>query len=291
MSSFHHTRIAPTPSGYLHAGNALNFILTDALARQTGASVLLRIDDADRERVRPEYVTDVFETLHWLGIKWQKGPTDGQTFEDRWSQRHRTGLYEDALQKLRENGAVFACDCSRTQAAEGRVCRCHERKLSLDAPAVSWRLVTDRQQTLKIKSVSGEAKEATLPPEIKEFVVRRKDGLPAYQLTSVVDDVRFGMDLIVRGQDLWPSTLAQLYLSRLLNFEAFENIAFVHHPLLTNSVGAKLSKSAGASSLKQWRERGRTKEELFAFIGVSLRAPMAIHTGNDLVALFGLTEG
>lgn len=289
MSSFRHTRIAPTPSGYLHVGNALNFILTDALAQQTGASVLLRIDDIDRERLRPEYVADVFETLRWLGIAWHGGPADAREFEDRWSQRHRMALYRDALQTLRDNGALFACDCSRTQAAEGKVCRCRERGLPLDAPNVSWRVATDDGIALDAKTVNAKTVRATLPPEVKEFAVRRKDGLPAYQLTSVVDDVHFGIDLVVRGKDLWPSTLAQLYLSRLLNFNVFQNVAFVHHPLLSDSGGAKLSKSAGASSLKHWRERGRTKEELFAFIGEALQTPKGIQTGNDL--LFYLKDG
>lgn len=288
MVLFQYTRIAPTPSGYLHAGNALNFLLTDALAQRHGASLLLRIDDADRERVRPEYVADIFETLHWLGIRWQGGPKDAGEFKERWSQQHRAALYEEALQALRNNNAVFACTCSRTQAAQGLQCACRGKALPLDTPTASWRLATEPGAAVKVKTLEGRTLNAALPPQMQNVVVRRKDGLPAYQLTSVVDDVHFGVDLIVRGQDLWPSTLAQLYLSRLLNFEAFEGIVFLHHPLLTDDGGAKLSKSAGASSLKQRRERGGTKEELLAFIAQRLKAPGPVRTGNDLLTAFGL---
>lgn len=286
LNSFHHTRIAPTPSGYLHIGNALNFLLTDALAKNSGASVLLRIDDADRERLRPEYVEDIFDTLRWLEIDWKEGPKNANDFEEQWSQRHRMRLYEDTLQRLREASAVFACDCSRTQMAEGRECRCQERSLSLDAPNLSWRLITN-DTLLQVRSITGETTGATLPVEMHQFIVRRKDGLPAYQLTSVVDDIHFGIDCIVRGQDLWPSTLAQLYLSKQASFDAFQRVSFFHHPLLTDAEGAKLSKSAGASSLKAWRQEGKTVQDLKTSLRGSLNAMGPVDGDGDLLRLLG----
>src|SRR5689334_17446803 len=109
--SFSKTRIAPTPSGYLHAGNALNFLLTSALANRYGANLLLRIDDIDYERYRKAYAEDVFDTLHFLNIQCTEGPRDLADFEEHWSQEYRMNYYESALTKLRESKLVFACTC------------------------------------------------------------------------------------------------------------------------------------------------------------------------------------
>src|SRR5688500_4640510 len=108
------TRIAPTPSGYLHAGNALSFILTKALAERTGAKILLRIDDLDQERVRKEYVQDIFDTLDFLGIEWHEGPRNYEDYKNHYSQQHRMDHYTSALQQLLEKNAVFSCTCSRS---------------------------------------------------------------------------------------------------------------------------------------------------------------------------------
>jgi glutamyl/glutaminyl-tRNA synthetase len=118
MPHFTKTRIAPTPSGFLHEGNAFAFILTAALAQVYGASILLRVDDLDNDRKRPEYVDDLFQTLHWLGVDWKEGPTDANDLEQRWSQMHRIPLYEAALERLREKGLVYACGCSRKELSE-----------------------------------------------------------------------------------------------------------------------------------------------------------------------------
>jgi glutamyl/glutaminyl-tRNA synthetase len=280
MTPFRKTRIAPTPSGYLHAGNALNFLLTAALAERVGASVLLRIDDGDRERYRPAYVADIFETLHFLGIRWQGGPQNIQEFEQRWSQQHRLPLYHGVLKKLREQNSVFACTCSRTQI---NYCNCQQRKLPWDTPGASWRLRTD-ESPIQVKGLDGRIVTAPLHGEMKNFVVRRKDGVPAYQLASLVDDLHFGIDFIVRGQDLWPSTLTQQYLANVLGEERFSAIYFYHHPLLTNGQGEKLSKSAGAFSVKHWREQGCSFGDYLMHLGDLLHAPAPVRTAADLLA-------
>ncbi len=130
IPSFRRTRIAPTPSGYLHLGNVLSFALTAALARRSGASILLRIDDLDRERVSREYVEDIFETLNFLGIPWDEGPRNVGEYERAWSQVHRLGMYREALERLRERRKVFACDCSRSTAIAGK----SGRRISGDVP-------------------------------------------------------------------------------------------------------------------------------------------------------------
>lgn len=280
LTGFAKTRLAPTPSGYLHAGNALNFLLTAALAKQCGAKLLLRIDDLDRERYRTAYAVDVFETLSFLNIHWNEGPRRLEEFESLWSQQCRMNLYEAALEKLKVKNAVFACTCSRTQTEH---CCCKEKGLSLDAPKVSWRLHTTAD-LIAVRTLNGNTRNVALPDEMKNFVVRKKDGLPAYQLASVVDDLHFNVDVIVRGEDLWPSTVAQHFLARQLDEEKFSAIRFYHHPLLKTATGEKLSKSAGDTSIKQWREEKKTVEELTTYISQSLSLQLS-HT-DDLPTAF-----
>lgn len=274
---FKRTRIAPTPSGFLHLGNIFSFSLTAALARRSGASILLRIDDLDRERVFREYLEDIFDTLRFLGIPWDEGPANVHEFERSWSQHQRMELYVNALDRLRADGAVFACVCSRAQlalpAAEGVYPgTCRERGLSLDEPRVSWRLRTSNELVLRVESMFGERVSGVLPREMGDFAVRKKDGFPAYQLTSFMDDVNYGVDLVVRGEDLWPSTLAQLYLAEVLSAAgmsgaaAFGEVRFVHHPLLRASDGEKLSKSAGATSIQYLRKQGYSPADIFLLI-------------------------
>ncbi|MDO6434935.1 glutamate--tRNA ligase family protein [Flavitalea sp. BT771] len=269
---FNRTRIAPTPSGFLHLGNVASFVLTSRLARRMGARVLLRIDDLDRDRVDERYVQDIFETLHFLGISWDEGPLGLAEFEAVWSQVHRMEKYLAALQALRDQGVLFACSCSRAQIARavtagGYPGTCRDKGLSLDAPDVSWRVRTDLFRELKVRGVEAADFSGPLDGSMKDFVVRKKDGFPAYQVTSIIDDLHFGVDLIVRGQDLWPSTLAQMYLSGLLPGGAvFGDACFYHHALLEEG-GMKLSKSAGATSVQFLRKEGRTADEIYGLIG------------------------
>lgn len=253
-------------------GNAYSFQLTAGLARRMGAKILLRIDDLDRERAEEPYVQDIFDTLQFLGIPWDEGPRDNIGFERSWSQLHRMDLYLQALDELRQKGALFACSCSRTQIArespDGEYPgTCREKGLSLDAPDVNWRVRTDAR-VLTMRQLEAPDFNGALDRTMKDFIVRKKDGYPAYQLTSLVDDLHFGVDLIVRGLDLWSSTLAQLYLAELLPLgKAFAGASFHHHPLFTNADGNKLSKSAGASSIQFLRRAGKTPAEIYGMMG------------------------
>lgn len=269
--TFRKTRIAPTPSGFLHVGNILSFALTAAIARKTQAGILLRIDDLDRDRATREYVEDIFNALHFLEIPWDEGPRDYLEFETTYSQLHRMDLYRKALEHLKESGQLFACNCSRTQIAAASPDgiypgTCRYKDIPLDEENVSWRLCTTGQELIRVRSLSGQIIEAVLPPSMSSFVVRKKDGFPAYQLTSVIDDQYFGTDLVVRGQDLWPSTLAQLYLSSLLPGNNFQGCTFWHHPLLMGAGEQKLSKSAGDTSIQFLRKQGKTPADIFTSI-------------------------
>lgn len=266
--SFRKTRIAPTPSGFLHLGNILSFSLTATLAHKANATMLLRIDDLDRDRAQPAYVQDIFNTLRFLEIPWQEGPQDAIEFEKEYSQVHRLPLYLEALKQLAAQGAVFACDCSRAQLYKNNPegiypGTCRNRKLPLATPNASWRLYTDPTRNLEVKNAAYSLTHHFLPARMKDFVVKKKDGFPAYQLSSLLDDVHYGVDFIVRGADLWPSTLAQHYLAQSLGQTAFPGTRFLHHPLLLEPGGEKLSKSAGATSIQFLRGEGRPAAAVF----------------------------
>ncbi len=264
---FTKTRIAPTPSGYLHLGNALSFALTAALSRKLGAKVLLRIDDLDQQRVNLNYVQDIFDTLNFLNITWDEGPRDMNDYKANWSQLHRMELYQAALKQLADNRDVFACQCSRAQLKDGIYPgACRNRSIPLDTPDTAWRLVTS-EKDLAIKTLNKGIIKTRLPDRLKYFVVKKKDGFPAYQLASLIDDSYFGVDLVVRGEDLYPSTIAQQYLAEVLQQDSFKDITFHHHALLMAGGDKKLSKSAGATSIKYLREQGKTAEDVYGEIG------------------------
>jgi glutamyl-tRNA synthetase len=303
---FTKTRIAPTPSGYLHLGNVLSFALTAALAGRTGAGILLRIDDLDRGRVSKDYVEDIFDTLSFLGISWDEGPRDFNEYERDYTQLRRMELYEEALRQLREEGKLFACTCSRTQVLRdssdgGYAGRCRDKGISLDMEGCNWRIRTEAAGEIGVKGIAGMAGEiggsvlaggnevkgiagaakaeevrAALPAEMTDFVVRKRDGFPAYQLTSVIDDLHYGIDLVVRGEDLWDSTLAQQFLARELGREVFSKIHFYHHLLVMDSGSEKLSKSAGSTSVRWLRGQGVQPADVYTMIvrmlGMDFRA-------------------
>ena len=268
-------RYAPTPSGFLHIGNAVNFVLNYVLARQLGAKLLLRIDDLDADRKRPEYIEDVFRTIDFLGLVYDIGPSGPDDFELHWSQRHRLDLYQETLQQLRETGRLFACKLSRKQlqAHTNRYPpECRLQGLSLDGPAVAWRVMVDE--------VGGETAGIT------DFVVRRRDGVPAYQVASLTDDVHFGVTHLIRGGDLRPSTAMQRYLAQLLDhrYLAFLTLKVWHHPLILDTDGQKLSKSTGSTSLRAMQEQGLKPDQVYRQVGRLLGLPPEYSSSlNDLV--------
>lgn len=230
---------------------------------------MLRIDDLDRERVRREYLRDIFAVLHFLDIPWDEGPRDEAQFEKEFSQVHRLPLYKEALKKLQSTGLLFGCSCSRSQlqqeAESGYTGRCRYKNIPIGKEGVCWRLRTD---IASVKMTDGDGIEhtCTFPASMQDFIVRKKDMNAAYQLASVCDDIYFGVDLVVRGNDLRDSTLAQLYLASLLQDNHFEANRFYHHGLLKDDVGMKLSKSSGACSVHHLRRSGKTKAEIFTLL-------------------------
>lgn len=221
------TRFAPTPSGFLHVGNAAHFVAVQRLAQYFGAEVLLRIDDADDARTRPEYLEDIFDLLQWLELTWDLGPQSSADMAD-WSQGSRLSAYRQALDDLIGIGTAYACACPRSEWVDyrGPECPrgCRRRGLQPQVGETSWRLHLS---------------------DMVDPVIWRRDDVPAYHLSSVVDDDIWSIDLIVRGSDLRQATDIQRRLSDLLVRSTFSEATVIHHDLITTDSGAKWSKSAG----------------------------------------------
>ena len=289
--SFKRTRIAPTPSGYLHAGNILSFVLTAGLARRSGAIILLRIDDLDIGRVRSAYVEDIFDTLGFLGIPWDEGPMDAEDFRRCWSQRSRLDEYAKLLLELKERGHLFACDCTRTKLSGGDPCVCAGRMLDMLAPGLSWRLLTDTNNRMKHGELFRGEVLSVFPASVRHAVLRKRDGEPAYHVASLSDDLQFGVDLVVRGADLFDSTLLQCRMAEMMSADAFSRITFFHHPLLSGSSGQKLSKSAGDGSVSDLRRSGATRREIFGDIAAMVGIRESPDRWEDLFIMISQKMG
>ena len=285
--TYKRTRLAPTPSGYLHIGNLASFVLTCRVARLCGASILLRIDDLDQSRVRDEFLQDIFETLQFMDLPWDEGPRTMNEYKAVYSQTHRRPLYHSALDHLAKQGSVFGCNCSRSQLQhisdqEAYPGLCIEKNIPLEQAGISWRLHDDEKIPLTLQEFGGKSNQVLLPEGKKYFQVRKKDGDAAYQLSSVVDDIHFGIDLIVRGNDLKDSSQAQLYLSKLLPTNTFDQVRFLHHPLLTDPDGRKFSKSAGDTAVKTLRQKDNSPEGILNEIGKRLGTDLRFHNWQEL---------
>jgi glutamyl/glutaminyl-tRNA synthetase len=282
------TRFAPTPSGYLHLGNAWSFVLTWLAARSQGGTVRLRIDDLDGARFREEYLDDIFESLHWLGLDWDAGPRDAADFKAAHSQRLRTARYEAAVEALRAGGRTYACACSREQlklAGEGPVYpgTCRELGLEGSGNALRYRMPGG---SARARDPEGGAFELHPARDLGDFVLRRRDGAPSYQIASLADDEDAGINFIVRGLDLLPSTGAQLSLAASLGLEGFPQARFWHHALLLDDAGHKLSKSQGAESLRVLRARLDSPAPVYRFFAAALGGPADAATARDLLPAF-----
>lgn len=296
------SRIAPTPSGYLHIGNAFSFVLTWLLVRSRGGKLLLRIDDSDASRSRPEFIDDIFQTLDWLQLDYDLGPEGPADFARNFSQSRRMDLYQSVLEALRETpGRVYACSCSRKQIQQQSATglypgSCREKGLSFSSKKAAWRIhVPEEQLITYTEEMDRSSRQIQLGREMGDFVIRRKDRIPAYQLTSLADDMYFGVNLLVRGNDLQLSTAAQLYLAEKLNLSAewskaaagFQQAAFFHHPLVRNQQGEKLSKSKGASSIAEMRRAGKgpalVYQSVAGFLGIPVNEAVGL---SDLLHRF-----
>ena len=236
-------RFAPSPSGRMHLGNVFSALLAWLSVRSQGGEMVLRIEDLDPDRCRPEYAETLKEDLRWLGLDWDR---------EQMPQSLRTEAYAEAFARLEARGLVYPCYCTRGElhaasaphASDGRIlyagtCRSltpAQRAEKTKAPA--WRLAVPDRNYGFTDGLQGPFSE-NLAANCGDFIIRRADGVYAYQLAVVVDDAAGGVTQVVRGMDLLDSTPRQLYLYELLGLTPPE---FYHVPLLLSADGRRLSK-------------------------------------------------
>ena len=266
-------RFAPSPSGRIHLGNILCSLLAWLSARQKGGRVVLRIEDLDTARCPRRYGEQMAADLRWLGLTWDEGPGVGGP-DGPYEQSLRTALYEQALEKLENMGLVYPCFCTRAELhaasaphrEDGQVlyagtCRNLTpeevaEKAKLRAPAL--RLRVPEEDWGFTDGHMGPYRE-NLARDCGDFLLRRSDGMFAYQLAVVVDDAAMGVTEVVRGSDLLDSTPRQLYLYHLLDLEP---PAFFHGPLLLACDGRRLSKRNADAGLDDLQDRMTAAEIL-----------------------------
>jgi glutamyl-Q tRNA(Asp) synthetase len=249
------TRFAPAPTGFLHLGHVANAIYVWGMARARGDRVLLRLEDHDRQRSRPEYDAAILEDLAWLGFEPDEGPVR-QSDDD--------GPYLAALARLRDAGLVYGCDCSRATFAGWA--RAHGRAWQGPGCPGDCRRRGAPESTLRVALGGGaEAwEDALVGPCIDEVAadgdlpIRDRHGGWTYGFAVVVDDLRQGVDLVVRGLDLLDATPTQIRLGQRLGRE--HPAAFGHHLLIRHPDGRKLSKADGDTGVRALRAAGRTAE-------------------------------
>lgn len=265
MSEGYVGRLAPSPTGLLHVGHAATFLR--AAERARGGVLRLRSDDLDRARVRAEFVAAMVTDLLWLGAAWT-GPVVVQT--------ERLGLYRAAMERLLERGMVYACRCSRRELA-GMVSAPHEET---DEPVYPGRCRVQGAARQLVEGVNyryrvpdGERVEfvdggfgpqsfrcgCDAEADFGDFLVWRRDGLPSYQLATVVDDTSMGVTEVVRGRDLLRSTARQMLLWRALGWAIPQ---FLHTELRVDGAGMRLAKRHDARSIRALRESGMVTEEV-----------------------------
>jgi glutamyl-tRNA synthetase/glutamyl-Q tRNA(Asp) synthetase len=247
------TRFAPSPTGYLHLGHVVNAIYVWGVARALGGRVLLRVEDHDRIRCRPEYETALLQDLAWLGFE----PDDGLDPVHR--QSDGPSIYQEALDSLRTSTEVYVCGCSRKEIGGERYDgRCRRRALR-DDPGRGIRVrLGDETETFQDALLGPQTQ---VPAEqCGDLLVRDRDGHWTYQFAVTVDDMRQDVTLVIRGGDLVSSTGRQILLARKLGRR--NTPVFLHHPLIRDERGEKLSKSAGDTGVRDLRSAGLTAPEV-----------------------------
>ena len=247
-------RFAPSPSGRMHLGNVFSAMLAWLSAKSRGGEIVLRVEDLDPARSRREYAEAIMDDLRWLGLDWDVRAED---------QSRRGIAYEAALEKLRRMDLLYPCYCSRDQlhaasaphASDGRIiyagtCRSLTAAQRAQKPPTRCLRVVVPAETVAFTDTLQGPQALALQAEWGDFIVRRADGVVAYQLAVVVDDAACGVTEVVRGRDLLSSTPVQLWLYRVLGLTPPE---FCHVPMLLSADGRRLSKRDRALDLGELR--------------------------------------
>ncbi len=280
-------RLAPSPTGLLHIGHARTFWIASQRARERGGRLILRNEDLDPQRCRPEFVQAMFEDLRWLGITWDEGPDCGGPFAP-YTQSERRGWYLDVWKKLLDLGMIYPCTCSRkdvTLAAgapnEGDdepmyPGTCRVRRSDSDAarlratgeapfathssPAgINWRFRVPDGEEICFEDLHLGPQRMIAGKDFGDFIVWRRDDVPAYQLAVAVDDAAMKISEVVRGADLLKSTARQILLLRALGCTVPD---YYHCDLVRDEAGTRLAKRHDALSIRRLRDMGWSPEQV-----------------------------
>lgn len=288
-------RFAPTPSGRMHLGNLLAALLAWLDVRSLDGTLVLRIEDLDTQRTSPVFVEQLMDDLRWLGLDWDEGG-----LEPAYMQSRRTAYYEKAFRMLREKGLIYPCYCTRSERMassaphrddgavvySGKCFRLTEeerRALERQGRRPAWR-VRCPDLTVALKDGNCGPYAENLARDCGDFIVRRSDGVFAYQLAVVVDDALMGVNHVVRGRDLLCSAPRQAWLHRVLGYEPPR---FFHTPLLLAADGRRLAKRDHDLDMGTLRERYAPEEltGLLAFYAGLLDRPEKV-TAKELIPQF-----
>jgi len=267
------TRLAPSPTGALHLGNARTFLVNWALARQIGWEIVLRIEDLDGPRVKAGAAEQTIDVLKWLGLDWDDGP---------YYQGRDLTHYEKALEHLAAEGGIYPCTCTRREIEAASLSAPHAENHELRYPGtcrppqplsreiasqthenVAWRLSVPTGPIDFFDGFAG-AQSHDVQQTVGDFLVRTKAKLPSYQLAVVVDDARQCIDQVVRSDDLLTSTPRQIMLYQRLQLEAVPT--YTHLPLVLGEDGRRLAKRHGDSRLVHYREQGVRTERVVGLL-------------------------
>lgn len=253
-------RLAPSPTGLLHAGHARTFRVAHRRARERNGDVVLRVEDLDAERCRPEFRESLLEDLRWLGCDWDEGPI---------LQSERIFLYEAAWDRLRSAGTIYPCVCSRREVMHALGAphagdeepvypgTCRDASADVARAGVNWRFRVPEGDVLDFIDGCAGQQSAVAGVDFGDFLVWRRDDVPAYQLAVVVDDAEMRISEVVRGADLLTSTFRQLLLYRTLDLAVPD---FFHASLVCDAAGQRLAKRDDSLSVRALRAQGWTPE-------------------------------
>ena len=276
-------RFAPSPSGDLHVGNVRTAIYDWAFARSTGGKFILRIEDTDRTRVRPEYISSAQETLRWLGLEWDEGPGVGGTFGP-YLQSERLDIYTEWVDRFLKDGNAYHCYCTQEELAERREAARraggpsgydgHCRDLTPDQVA-AYR-AEGRQPVVRFKMPPGSTTFTDLVrgeitfdhAHVPDFTLTRADGAPLYTLAVAVDDVLMKITHVVRGEDLLSSTPRQIAVYQAMGVPEPQVPLFAHLPYVLGKDGQRLSKRNGVVSVNWYRSQGFLPEAICNYLAL-----------------------
>ncbi|RUM46459.1 MAG: glutamate--tRNA ligase [Hydrogenothermus sp.] len=299
-------RFAPSPTGYLHLGNARTALFNYIYAKHTGGKLILRVEDTDKERSKKEYEEMLIDDLKWLGIQWDEGPDVGGEHAP-YRQSERDHIYKEYIEKLKQSGHIYKCFCTpeeleeerKKALAEGKPPRysgkCRNlseeeiKKLEEEGKPYTWRFRVPDGEVIVFEDLIKGVVEINVN-EFGDFVIVRSDGSPVYNFVVVVDDALMEITHVIRGEDHLSNTPKQILIYRALGFKEPK---FAHLPIILGEDKSKLSKRHGSVSVRAFREDGYVSEAMFnglALLGWHPKKDTEVVSKEEIIEEFDIED-